>query len=153
MKRTLASFALGALLSAGLALAGQTPVAQDPAAPPSDNTQAPAENSQAGGHRHADPARQVQRLIKRLNLTSQQQDQLLPILKDRQDQVRNIMNDASLSKKDRHAKMQTIREDSKTKIEAVLTDSQKQQYEQMEQQMHDRMQERRHKNQNSGVQN
>jgi hypothetical protein len=49
--------------------------------------------------------------------------------------------------------MQTIREDSKTKIEALLTDSQKQQYQQMEQQMHDRMQQRRQKNQNSGVQN
>jgi protein CpxP len=152
MNRSVTSFALGAFLSAGLALAGQTPAAQDPAPAPG-NTQTPAENSQAGGHRHADPTRQVRMLTKRLSLSSQQQDQLLPILKDREDQVRNVMNDASLSKKDQHAKMQTIREDSKTKIEALLTDSQKQQYQQMEQQMHDRMQQRRQKNQNSGVQN
>ena len=39
--------------------------------------------------------------------------------------------DASLGVQDRQAKAKTIRQDAKTKIEALLNDSQKQQFEQM----------------------
>jgi Spy/CpxP family protein refolding chaperone len=124
MKKQLALFVLGAALSVGLTLA------QEPAAP--------AAATQAKGAHRPDPARELSRLTKKLNLTSDQQTQLLPILTDRQQQLGAIVSDSSLSSKDRHAKVQALRADSDTKIKAVLSDTQKQQYEQMQQQMRER---------------
>jgi Spy/CpxP family protein refolding chaperone len=138
MKKRLTSFALSAFFGVGLTLAA--PVAQDQSAPPANN--------QETGHHRADPNRQLRSMSKHLNLTADQQNQILPILTDRQQQVSGILSDNSLSKKDRRAKMQSVREDSENKIKAVLTDTQKQQYGQMLQQMHDRAHERRCQHQN-----
>lgn len=131
MKRQIFTFAASAILGAGLALAA--PQAQDqPAAP---------ENGQVGHGRHQmDPQQQVKRLTKRLNLTADQQNQILPILTDQQQQMKSIFSDSSLSPQDRHAKVQAVRQDSDTKIKAVLTDSQKQTWDQMQQQRQERMQ-------------
>jgi protein CpxP len=116
MKKQFGLFALCVIFGAGLAQAAPLP------------QEAPAAAS--ASHR-ADPSQQLKRLTKRLNLTSEQQDQLLPILTDRQQQMTAVMNDSSLSAQDRHAKMQALRGDSDSKIKAVLNDDQKQQYEQM----------------------
>jgi CBS-domain-containing membrane protein len=118
------------------------PLPQDQAAPQQDN--------QTSGHRQADPDRQLRALSKQLNLTADQQNQILPILTDRQQQVTGILSDNSLSKKDRHAKMQAVRDDSETKIKAVLNDTQKQQYDQLLQQARERAQKRREQRQTSG---
>lgn len=132
MKKQILTIALGSILGVGAAFA--VPQQQDQAAPP--------QSSHQTWHR-ADPNQQLQRLTKRLNLTADQQNQLLPILTDRQQQMESVRNDSSLSAKDKHAKMQAIREDSETKIRSVLTDSQKQTYDQMQQQMRERMQQHR----------
>lgn len=118
MKKQLASFALCAALGAGMALAA--PLPQEPPA------------STAHGHRF-DPSQQLKRMTKRLNLTADQQNQLLPILTDRQQQMTALRGDTSLSAQDRRAKAQTMHEDFDSKVKAVLNDSQKQQYEQMRQ--------------------
>jgi len=140
MKKQILTIALGSILGVGAAFA--VPQQQDqPAAPqPSQQT-----------WRHADPNEQLQRLTKRLNLTADQQNQLLPILTDRQQQMDSVRNDSSLSAKDKHAKMHAIREDSETKIRSVLTDSQKQTYDQLRQQMRERMQQR-HEQRDSNTQ-
>lgn len=118
MKKQLASFAVCLLFGTGLALAA--PLPQDtPASAPSSH--------------QADPSQQLRRLTKRLNLTSDQQNQLLPILTDRQQQMAALRSDSSLSPQDRRAKGRALREDSESKIKAVLNDNQKQQYEQMRQ--------------------
>lgn len=77
-------------------------------------------------------------LSKRLNLTADQQSKLLPIMSDRQQQMRAIFQDSSLSKENRIAKMKTVRKDSNAKIEALLTDQQKQNFEQLQQEMRQR---------------
>ncbi|MBV8068447.1 MAG: hypothetical protein JO270_00980 [Acidobacteriaceae bacterium] len=136
MKNQILTITLGSLLAMGAAFAAPQP--QDQSAAP--------QNSQEM-RRHADPSEQLKHLTKRLNLTADQQSQLLPILTSRQQQMESIHNDSSLSAKDKHAKMRAVREDSDTKIRSVLTDSQKQTYDQMQQQMRERMQQRHDQNQ------
>jgi hypothetical protein len=116
MKKQFGLFALCVIFCAGLAPAAPLPQEAPAVAPAS--------------HR-ADPSQQLRRLTKKLNLTSEQQDQLLPILTDRQQQMTAVLNDSSLSAQDRHAKLRALRGDSDSKINAVLNDNQKQQYQQM----------------------
>jgi protein CpxP len=138
MKKQLCLLAVSALIGVGSAMA--TPQDQNSAPPPAGEH----------GQRHQmDPSRQVKMLAKRLNLTEDQQKQLLPILTDQQQQFEAIHNDSSLAPKDRHEKMQSVRESAQTKIKAILTDSQKQTYDQMQQQMRERMQQRRNQGQDS----
>lgn len=140
MKKQICSLALSALFGLGVAIAA--PQAQDQSAPPP--TAGPT------GHRQADPNRQLQMLSKRLSLSPAQQNQILPILTGRQQQMENLRSDNSLSPKDRHEKMRAIREDADTQIRAVLSDNQKQTYDQMRQQMRERQQQRREDRQNGG---
>lgn len=141
MKKQLLSIALSTLFGMGVAIAA--PQAEDQSAA-GQSTQAP--------HRHrADPNHQLKMLTKRLNLTSDQQNQILPILTDRQQQIQALRNDSSVAPKDRWAKTRSIREDSEAKIKNVLTDDQKQTYDQMLQQMRERAQQHREqRQQNAG---
>ena len=126
MNTTKATILLGALLSAGTLLA-QAP----------DSNQAPAANApqvartHKGEHRDFDPAKQAAHLGKRLGLSSDQVAQIQPILVERQQQMKSLHADSSLTGQDRQAKAKSIMQDSKTKLEAVMNDTQKQQFEQM----------------------
>ena len=140
MKRQIVSLALSTIFGMGVALAA--PQTQDQPAEPQSSQAVP-------DHHRMDPDRQIQMLTKRLNLTDDQQKQILPILTDQQQQMRSILNDKSLSATDRHAKAQTVREFSEAKIKAVLNDSQKQTWDQMQQQRRERMQQWREKHSNS----
>ena len=142
MRRQICSLALSTFFGLGVAMAA--PQAQDPSAAPQTN-----QEHRDGGNHRPDPNRQVQVLSKRLNLTDAQRDQILPILTNRQQQIEGVFSDSSLSPSDRHAKMRAIREDSDRQIRAVLTDAQKQTYDQMQQHMREREQQRR-ENQSSG---
>jgi periplasmic protein CpxP/Spy len=146
MKRQICSVALSTLFGLGVAIAA--PQTQDPSAAPQS---APDTANREAVRGHADPNRQVQMMAKRLNLSDDQQKQLLPILTSRRDQMESLRSDTSLSAKDRHAKMKSIREATDTQIRALLNDSQKQTYDQMQQQMRERGQERREQHQNSGT--
>ncbi len=146
MKKQICSLALSTLFGVGVALAAPQQ-ADQPAPPVQDQAAPPQQNMQ--GHRHSDPNRQLHMLAKRLNLTGDQQNQILPILTNRGQQMESLRSDTSLSPKDRHAKMRSIREDSDAQIRAVLNDQQKQAYEQMQQQMRERQHERRQQNQNA----
>ena len=97
-----------------------------------DQTPAPA-TTQTKAARQPDPAHQVQNLAKKLGLSTDQQTQLLPVFTDRNQQMSAIRADTSLTNKDRHAKILSLRKDSDAKIMAVLTDAQKQQYQQLQQ--------------------
>jgi len=136
MKKQFASLALSTLFGLGVAMAAPQ------AADPSPQNQA-APSGQSAGRHAVDPNRQLQHLAKRLNLTGDQQNQILPILTARQQQMQSVFADNSLSRQDWHSKMKAIREDSDARIKAVLTDSQKQTYDQMQQQMREREQQRR----------
>jgi Spy/CpxP family protein refolding chaperone len=129
MKKQIFSAALSAFFGLGVLAASPQPQDQS-------NTE---QHKESAHRREADPQRQVNRLAKRLNLTEDQKNQILPILTDRQQQMKSIHEDSSLSPQDRRAKMRTVWEDSDAKIKAVLNDDQKQKYDQMQQQRRERM--------------
>ena len=97
-----------------------------------------------GGHGRMNPDAQLQHLTRALDLSADQQNQIKPILEDRQQKMQALFQDQSLSREDRHSKVQAIRSDSTAKIEAVLNDQQRQKFEAMQQRMQERMQERQH---------
>lgn len=134
MKKQLCLLTVSALVAIGAAIGAP----QDQPATPQ------AAGNGQGPHHQMDPERQVKMLTKKLNLTADQQTQIRSILTERQQQFESIRNDSSLAPKDRREKMRSLREDSETKIKGVLTDSQKQTYDQMQQQMRERMQQHRH---------
>ena len=140
MKKQIFTLALSGFLGIGVAMAAPAP---------QDQSDSPHAHRGMGG-RQMDPDREVQRLSKRLNLTDDQKNQIKPILADRQQQMRNLMQDSSLQPNDRHEKMRSIMEDTNNKVKAVLNDDQKAKFDQMQQQMHERMQQRRQEHQQSG---
>ena len=139
MKKRMCLLALSALFGLGVAIAAPMPQNE------------PAQDSQKAERHHADPKEQLSRLTKKLNLTADQQNQILPILTARQQQMQSIWSDNSLSREDRQSKMRAVREDSDSKIRAVLTDSQKQTYDRMQQEMRERAKEHRDQRQNSST--
>ncbi len=91
-----------------------------------------AQDGQYGGHRGPmSPDDELSRLSKKLNLSSDQQSQIKPILQDRHDQLMQIHQDASLSREAKGSKMKSLDDDSNTKLEAVLNGQQKTTYEKM----------------------
>jgi hypothetical protein len=73
-----------------------------------------------------------------LDLSPDQQNQLRPILADRQQRLQAISQDESLSARDRLTKSQSVRQETNAKIEAVLNDQQKQDFQKMVKHEHDR---------------
>ena len=65
--------------------------------------------------------------------------------------MHDIWSDSSLSREDRQAKMRAVQEDSDTKILGLLTDTQKQTYDQMQQEMRERAKQRHEQKQDSGT--
>jgi len=88
------------------------------------------------------PDKQLEHLTKTLNLTSDQQTQIKPILESQQQQMMALHQDSSLSRDDKMAKAKSLHADTTSKIEGVLTSDQKQKYEAMQQKMQEHMQER-----------
>jgi hypothetical protein len=139
LRNTFLSLAMGTVLGIGIAVA---PLAAQDTAP----------SNEAHHRRQPDPKKQVERLSKRLNLTADQQTQLLPILTDRQQQMQSIRQDTSLSQQDRREKMRSLMQDSNAKITALLNDDQKQKYEDMQKQMREHAHERsQHRGSNTGA--
>ena len=133
MKRSISILALSALL--GVAAAIGAP--QEASAPAQQDKTAQGTHANRG--RQHDPQQQVQRLAKRLQLTSEQQTQLLPILAQRAEQAKAIRNDTTLAVTDRRSKLRGLRQESEAQIKNVLTDTQKQQYDAMVQQRRSHM--------------
>jgi periplasmic protein CpxP/Spy len=130
MRKSLCSLVLtGVLTVAGSAAFAQS---DSPAQPPS--AMAPA------GHRGINPDEQLARMTKDLNLTSDQATQIKPILVTRQQQMQTLRQDQSMSQEDKMAKMKSLRDDSNSKISAVLNDTQKQQFGDMQAKQQQRMQ-------------
>lgn len=116
---------LGAVLSLGMLAQAQQPDAQ--AAPPPPGPAQPM----AGPHHRMNPNRQMKHLTRMLNLSDSQQAQIRPIVDDHDKQMRQLWDDTSLTPQDRRAKMRDINQDYRAKVESVLNDQQKQQFEQM----------------------
>ena len=120
---------LGAVLATGAALAQ---------APDQSSSAAQAtQNANPRAHHAPNPDRMAKHLGKRLNLSDQQVAQIKPVLEERVQQMQTLRSDTSLSQQDRRSKAQQIMQDSNTRIEAALNDTQKQQFEEMLQQRRD----------------
>lgn len=106
-------------------------------APPQQATSDQQPGQQPMRHHHPPSAqRQLSHLTKTLNLTSDQQQQMLPILQDQQKQMETIHNNTGLSQQERQQQMRAAITDTHQKLEALMTDTQKQQFEQAKQQRH-----------------
>jgi hypothetical protein len=132
------SVALAIALSAGLAFAqAQNSDQSQPQAQPQaqvgispDAAQSAPPAAAPAQPRTPDPARMAKRLGKQLGLNRDQVAQIQPIIANRQQQLAGLRG-ATMDPKDRRAKVREVVQDSQTQIEALLTDSQKQQYQQM----------------------
>jgi Spy/CpxP family protein refolding chaperone len=111
-------------------------LAQDTAPHPQGTTdQQPNQGEQPMRHHHPPSAqRQLSHLTKELNLTQDQQQQMLPILQDQQKQMETIHSNTALSPQERRQQMRAAMMDTHQKLEALMTDTQKQQFEQAMQQ-------------------
>jgi len=88
------------------------------------------------------PEQVVNGLATKLNLSDDQKTQITPIIADRQQKLRELAADTSMRPFKKKREMKSVFSDSDKKIEAVLDDSQKQQYKQIEQQMRQQMKDR-----------
>jgi periplasmic protein CpxP/Spy len=117
------------VLVAGLVCGAQA-FAQEPGSPPETSAPPPKQGPSGSQRGMMDPDEQLARMTTRYSLTTEQQDQVKPILVTQQHQIQQLRDDTALSREDRTAKMQTIRSDSNAKIKAILNDDQKKQFEQ-----------------------
>jgi protein CpxP len=128
-------------LATGLVFGTQV-FAQEPGAAPETSAPPPTQGPGGGRRGMMDPAQQLAEMTRRYHLSADQQTQIKPILLSQQQQMQALRGDASLSREDRMTKMQSIRGDSKNKIEAILNDDQKKQFDEDQQRMQERMQQR-----------
>jgi Spy/CpxP family protein refolding chaperone len=84
-----------------------------------------------------DADHQLQRMTKHLNLTEAQQQQIKPILVDRDQRMQAIQSDTTLSADQRHQSMGKLMHDSSEQVRNVLTDTQRQQWDEARQRMHE----------------
>jgi periplasmic protein CpxP/Spy len=142
MNKPLLALTLSAFLGAAVAAP----------APQSADAQAGGQEGHAGhrGGQAMDPQKRVDMLAKRLNLTDDQKQKLLPILTEQQEKMKSIRDDSSLSRDDRFQKMRDLREETDNKINPILTDEQRQKYAEMQQKARERMQQRMHDHGNGG---
>ena len=135
MKRQLCTLVLTGLLATGVMLAQEPGSAPEQGAPQ-------AEGGGMGGHHHGrgmmDPDQRLAHMTKRYKLTADQQSQIKPILQDEQQQMQSMRSDTTTSREDKRAKMMSMHQASTQKIEAVLTDEQKQKFEADQQKMQER---------------
>ena len=125
MNRKIGIVLLGGMLTLGMA--ASVALAQENGAQPGQGEH---------GRGRMDAEGQLKHLTEALDLTADQQAQIKPILVARDQQRQQIFSDQSLADADRHAKMKTIQDATRGKIEAALTDAQKQKFEAMQEKMH-----------------
>jgi Spy/CpxP family protein refolding chaperone len=108
-----------------------TALAQSDQQPPA---QPPGQQQGMGqGHHQGMPSpdQELAHLTQSLNLTSDQQAKIKPILEDTSKQMGAVHQDTSMSQQDRHAKIQDIHKNSMSQIREILTPDQQQKFDAM----------------------
>lgn len=119
-----------------LALAGMLTLGVCSAAQAQDNPQPqPSQGQEGHGRGRMNPDRQLERLTRELDLTADQQSQIKPLLVDRDQRMQTLFQNQSLAEDDRRTQAKTIRDDTDSKIMAILNDDQKQKYTAMQEHM------------------
>lgn len=112
----------GLFLAGLIFVCGLNSLAQDssqPAAPPAVRPKRHAKQGDRAEMR-------LRRISKRLNLTAEQKEKLLPILQDESKRVKEVGDDASLTQQDKHKKLKEIHRATRLQMDDILTDEQKQ---------------------------
>ena len=86
---------------------------------------------QHGQHQPMSADQRLQMLTQQLNLTSDQQEQIKPILENESQRMESLRSDTSLSQQDRMSKMREIRENTAGQIKPILTEEQQTKWDQM----------------------
>ena len=131
-----------AVLVCGLCIAAGAAMAQDqapPPPPPAGQAGPPPDGGGRGRGMMMDPGRRSQTLKERLSLSDDQTSQVKSILEDSRTKMEALRSNSSLSQDDRRSQMMSIRKAENDKIEALLTADQKTKYEAMQQEMRGRM--------------
>ena len=130
------------VLLCGVVLAVVPAMAQDTPPPPpaQGDAQGPPPGGRGGGMMN--PARRLEMMQKQLNLSPEQSTAIKAIFDDEQTKMEAMRADTTVPREDRRARMMSIHEAEKTKIQAVLTKNQNVKYEEMEARMRERMQQR-----------
>ena len=81
------------------------------------------------GHHMPTADEELAHMTKELNLSSDQQSKMKPILEDTHKQANSLRQDTSLSREDRMTKMRQIHENSMAQIKQILTPDQQQKLE------------------------
>jgi periplasmic protein CpxP/Spy len=111
-------------LAIGLAIAGVSAWAQ----------MGPTTGGPGGGqmgHGPMSPDQKLQMMTKQLNLTSDQQEKIKPILESESQQMQTLRQDSSLSGEDRMSKMRQIRQSTNEQIKPILNSDQQQKFQEM----------------------
>ncbi len=148
MRHPFRTIAISSTLCLGLT-SGSVLLAQDASTAQDQSAQQPMQH---GGQRGPmSPDKELAHMTKQLNLTSDQQSQIKPILADRQSQMMQLRQDSSMSRDDKMTKMKSLDDGSNSKVEAVLTDEQKPKYEKMMVNRKEHMQQMRAAHQDGGA--
>jgi Spy/CpxP family protein refolding chaperone len=121
---------------------------QAPAAEQPQGSQAPAGQApqgSMGGEQRRMPTvdEQVSRLDQDLNLTDAQKPKVKAALESQRSQMQTLMQDSSMSRDDKMAKMKDIHDGTVGKINDVLTDDQKTKFAAMQEKQKQRMEQQR----------
>jgi Spy/CpxP family protein refolding chaperone len=81
----------------------------------------------------------LQHMTQILNLTSDQQTKLKPILENESQQMQSLRADTSMSREDKMGKARSIRETTNSQITPILTPAQQQKWQQEQAQMRQHM--------------
>jgi protein CpxP len=100
-----------------------------------DQGQAPPPGQAGGGMQRMPMStdQRLQHMTQMLNLSSDQQMKIRPILDNESQQMQALRSDTSMSRDDRMTKMKSIRENTNSQIVPILTSQQQQKWQQMQQ--------------------
>jgi Spy/CpxP family protein refolding chaperone len=118
---TILSLAVLAAALPALAQYGQEP---GPGGPPKGHRE--------GGPGHVSPKEKAAHLAKKLNLTDEQKSKVEAIFQDEHDQLVKLRENSSLSREERHAKIEEIWKSASNRIKEVLTKEQQRKYEEIQ---------------------
>ena len=114
-------------------------LAQESQPPTQGSTASSSDKQGHGKHGKQDPATRVQKLSKKLNLSSDQQAKVQGILENQQQQMQSLRQDTSLSKEDKRAKVADLRQSTSSQIRALLNGDQQKKFDEMEKKHEQRM--------------
>ena len=127
------SFALTAAFCLALSTAAYATIAAQQTAAGSSDT---AQDKQAQGGTHSgmpSVEEHLKFLSQALELTSEQQDQARPILKEMQDGMLKLRQDESLTEQQRREQMKAVHEHADKSLRPFLSDEQKKKLDELEQ--------------------